>query len=98
MDSFVYFKILKNGFDKYPDITYRLSVTGESMLPTLKNGQRITIASKKDISIGDIILFCKFNDHFTLHRVVKILNIDNKIYYQTKGDGYNKIDNYFHYY
>lgn len=69
MDSFVYFKILKNGFDKYPDITYRLSVTGESMLPTLKNGQRITIASKKDISIGDIILFCKFNDHFTLHRV-----------------------------
>lgn len=80
---------LKDPFDIY--------VFGSSMEPCLKNGQKVTViplAKISDIFLGDIIVFYKFADHFTIHRVVGIERSSKEEIYQTKGDNNKDIDSY----
>lgn len=81
---------LKDPFDIY--------VFGSSMEPCLKNGQKVTVvplAKISEIILGDIIVFYKFADHFTIHRVVCIQRGSKGEIYQTKGDNNKDIDSYF---
>ncbi len=59
---------------------FELFLQGDSMWPTLKDGQRIQcIFLEKDPELGDIIFF-KENDEYIIHRVI---NLSPLI---TKGD------------
>lgn len=72
-----------------------LKLSGHSMYPTIKNGDLITIEACKfeDVGINDIIA-CYFSnsEHFVIHRVVGIENINSKRVLLTKGDNNNYID------
>ncbi|MBW2965880.1 S26 family signal peptidase [Candidatus Woesearchaeota archaeon] len=67
-------------------------VKGGSMLPTIKQDQKVKIIKTKDVKIGDIIVFkgnSKKNKNFRIiHRVVKING--NKVI--TKGDNRHNCD------
>ena len=76
---------LVSGIARY----YALTIGSSSMTGTINKGDVIIIDQKdRNISKGQIIAFKK-EDHILVHRVVKVQKINNKIYYQTKGD-YNK--------
>ncbi len=51
-----------------------------------KKGDLIIIKGKKDINIGDVIVFKVNMDYPIIHRVVEIKKINNKTIYETKGD------------
>ena len=70
-------------------------IQGDSMFPTLKHNQRVFIQwiETADIKKGDIVLYKKFK-HLTVHRVVNIENKNNILWFQTKGDNNQEIDNY----
>ncbi len=77
-----------------------LTVNGDSMYPVLKPGQKIKVIGKscfnRKIRKGDIIVFRKFNSHFTTHRIIEILYDENKreLGYRTKGDNNGYVDEY----
>ena len=77
-----------------------LIVTGNSMAPTFFNNDKI-IVKRRDpqtkVKIGDIIVFYKFEDHFTVHRVIKIIENEEGRCYKTKGDNKPMEDNYIVY-
>ncbi|MCI9639187.1 MAG: signal peptidase I [Emergencia sp.] len=77
---------------------YWLQVTGDSMWPTLKDGDLIwaTPYSKDEIlNIGDIIVYRKFSEHLTVHRIVDMVRLNSRhTYFKTKGDNNLSKDNY----
>lgn len=76
---------------------YSLIVSGDSMYPTIQDGQKISIHPKKTseaIEIGDIVVYHKFNTHLTVHRVIRIEKRD-QIIFKTKGDYNDHEDNYY---
>lgn len=84
----VIFTSLISGFFPY----YMLGIGSESMSPKLNKGDAVIIhkiKNKKDIEIGDIIVY-EDNGKRVIHRLV---DIKNKKYYYTKGDANNSIDN-----
>ncbi len=69
-------------------------VNSESMLPILDEGTTgigIKPGSEKDIYVGDIISF-EQDGKMLVHRVIKIDNDENGIYFITKGDNNNLDD------
>ncbi|MGB9725146.1 MAG: signal peptidase I [Fervidicoccaceae archaeon] len=68
-------------------------VRGNSMLPLLREGDIVFLhhATPQEIRIGDIIVYKSVNDGYIIHRVVKIVNTSNGIFYVTKGDN-NPVD------
>jgi len=76
---------------------FYLSVNGDSMSPTINSGDNIYVnLYKKDpLGIGDIVVYCKFQDHLTVHRIINIVKLSNKRFYcETKGDNNTEIDPY----
>lgn len=67
------------------------NVVSGSMKPNLEIGDVVITKEIEDINKGDIITF-KQQDSIITHRVVDIINEDEKIYYQTKGDNNNSND------
>lgn len=68
-----------------------------SMAPTLKKGQKITIAGGKfeQVKTGQIIVFCfKPLSHFIIHRVVSKTKVGGKTKLLTKGDAGIHIDSW----
>ncbi len=63
-------------------------VEGRSMEPTLQTGDLVMVikVSPEDIHVGDIIVYKKPNGTFIIHRVIKIKQINNQLYYVTQGD------------
>ncbi len=61
-----------------------------SMEPTIHVGDLVIIkgTSPREIKTGDIIVFrARFLDgSLTVHRVIQVVKIGNKIFYRTKGD------------
>lgn len=49
-----------------------VEVKGISMLPTLKNGEKVRIVAKEKYQKGEIVMFC-YKDRFLVHRIVKII-------------------------
>lgn len=76
---------------------YKITVSGNSMYPCLKDGDVVRVRSliNETIEIGDVIVYKKFKDHLTIHRVVEKCSIKGKRhYFKTKGDNNDTIDNY----
>ena len=81
------------GVFKYSPIT----IMSNSMKPNFSRGdvviyKKLDDSEIKDITIGSIIIF-ESSNRTTVHRVVAMENIDGTIYYKTKGDSNNSLDN-----
>ncbi|HII4398175.1 signal peptidase I (plasmid) [Clostridium perfringens] len=94
----------KNRLDVYKNILSKncrkltLTVSGNSMFPLLKNGDKVEIKTydKLDnIFINNIIVYKKFDTHLTIHRVKEIIKFgNNHKCYITKGDNNDENDDY----
>ena len=62
-------------------------ISGHSMAPLIKNGDRVYVIETKKYDLGDIILF-ENNNKLICHRIIKIKDD----YYFCKGDNWNNID------
>lgn len=73
--------------DKTPSIfgVKNFIVLSGSMSPTIETGDIVLVKENLDIKKKDIVAF-KVDGAIVTHRVVDIIEKDNKVYYQTKGD------------
>ncbi|NPA84390.1 MAG: signal peptidase I [Crenarchaeota archaeon] len=64
------------------------AVASGSMLPTLERGDLVVVrgAGPEDIKVGDIVVYQSCQGPLIIHRVIKIVKMDNEYYYVTKGD------------
>ena len=72
-------RILESG----KEIKY--TVSSSSMLPFINVNDKISIKKFSTYKIGDIVVFRRDKEKI-VHRIVKINQSDNKLYYITKGD------------
>ena len=73
-----------------------IAVVSNSMNPTFKKGDLVVYCKlknkeKKEIKKDDIIVF-NYSNNIYIHRVKKIINNNENIYYKTKGDHNNNYD------
>lgn len=84
---------------KFVKIPFDLIVNGTSMYPFLNNGEKVRvepIANYQDIHINDVIVYYKFPQHLTVHRVIDMeINANNILYIKTKGDNNKYADKYY---
>lgn len=76
---------------------FYLCVSGNSMVPIINNGDRILIQPYKDkvLKSGEIIVYRKFLDHLTVHRITNIVRLsESRFYCETKGDNNIEADSY----
>ena len=66
-------------------------IASNSMTPNLNIGDIVFIKENEIIHNGDIITY-KLNNSTVTHRVIEIINSDNKKMYKTKGDANNMTD------
>ena len=73
-----------------------ITVAGNSMLPTYKNGDKVKILPfNRKIVVGDIVLYAHLKNSLTLHRIYKIdYDETDCCLYLTKGDNNPDIDPY----
>lgn len=79
------------------DNARKVVVNGNSMYPHFHNGEIVTAGPVEpdDIKVGDIIVYRKFEDHITIHRVVDVHRLgDKRICFETKGDNNPSKDEY----
>lgn len=87
----------KGQLDKLPINLY--VILTQSMHPTIKAGDMVVDYRNSDglYDVGDIITFVStdtFSNGVTItHRIVEIIDSDNKTMYRTKGDNNNTADN-----
>lgn len=89
MNDELYFTLLKDEIAAKGHI--RLTVTGDSMLPTIKGGTQITVVKTEKYNINDIIVYCSVfrnKTHLIAHRVIFI----RQTYILAKGDNNNFVD------
>lgn len=89
MNNYDYISLLKDQINQSKEV--ELIVHGESMLPTLLDGQKIRIKLAEKLNIGDIIAYYLSHEEkirIIVHRVIFI----RKSYVLTKGDNNNFID------
>lgn len=67
----------------------RIFFSGDSMLPTLTTGDRVTVepAGFSDIKIGDIVVFDK--ERFICHRLLGKYKARGRYYFLERGDNSN---------
>ena len=78
-------------------ICFKLKVCGNSMYPTLADGDTVMILTVRpeNIKPGDIIVYKHFETHLTIHRVMDIIILNSEQYlFVTKGDYSSYNDNY----
>ena len=76
---------------------FYLCVSGNSMLPMINDGDRILVEPYMDKALrpGSIIVYRKFSDHLTVHRIINIVKLsESRFYCETKGDNNIKADFY----
>lgn len=73
---------------------YPLAIASNSMVPTFSKGDVVFLQRNKNqqYKVGDIIQFPTKDNTTYIHRVVKILKKDHRVYYVTQGDNNNSID------
>lgn len=84
-DKDMIFRFLKE--NRNENLCFSTNVKGNSMFPTIKNGETVCIHTCciPDIAIGDVISFY-LRDRFIIHRVVKIRKGGAEKVFITKGD------------
>ncbi|MFC2086177.1 signal peptidase I [Bacteroidota bacterium] len=73
--------------------TLKITVTGISMSPFLKEGDLIYIKkfNPERYQIGDVVVFKK-DDKYIVHRLISFKTTNSRKYAQTKGDSVLKFD------
>lgn len=73
-----------------------ITVIGNSMFPTYKNGDKIRVYPiNRQISVGDVVLYTHLKESLTLHRIYEIkYNELGCLTYLTKGDNNLDVDPY----
>lgn len=96
-----YFDAISTILQKSSKSKVKLTVTGQSMYPTLLDGQIIEVecfnGDPKQINIGDIIVYkayktTKHKKHYIIHRVSFVFSIFKHYFFITKGDNNSKKD------
>lgn len=85
-------KSIKNP-NKTPDLQGKKAfiIVSGSMIPTINIGDVVIIQDTDKIQVNDIIAFRK-ESIVIVHRVIKEMNVNGKVMYQTKGDNNNIAD------
>ena len=66
---------------------FKVKIVGNSMYPTLKDGEIVSIKPlKSKYDVGDIVCFFRDKLYLVVHRIVKVIKSSNKIIYITQGD------------
>jgi len=82
-----------SGYFRYHTIV----IASGSMVPNINKGDVVVIEKIEDnydlLELNQVIAY-KYNNIIVVHRLVKMVKIDNEYYYYTKGDANNAIDNY----
>lgn len=94
-----YVELIADAYKKTNRSTIKIKVSGNSMYPTIVDGQIIDVIPIReninDIKKNDIIVFQKFKDHFTVHRVFFCLFFSKNFrFFLTKGDNNKLLDLY----
>ena len=85
--------LLNSGF-----IKYQMFVIGSNSMNTYIYRGDVIIARRtnskevKNIKKGDILVF-RWDNKIISHRVYKVINRDGKVYFKTKGDNNDQVDN-----
>src|SRR3990167_10353440 len=87
---FVVFTLITSKTDKFLGIQSFVVLSG-SMQPTIPVGSIIYTQKESWYPEGSVISF-KSGDATVTHRVVKVINRANTLYYQTKGDANSTVD------
>ncbi|MBS4171683.1 signal peptidase I [Bacillus sp. FJAT-49736] len=68
-----------------------MNVLSGSMEPSLKPGDVIVVKpiDPGKVKVNDVISYKNSRNHFVTHRVIEIVNKDEKRFFQTKGDANN---------
>ncbi|MDD6879318.1 MAG: signal peptidase I [bacterium] len=79
---------------------YALAIASGSMHPVFDRGSVVITEQLNDkydnynkLKEGEIIAF-KAEKNIVVHRLIRIVNVGNEVYYYTKGDANNEEDNY----
>ena len=67
--------LIKEAFEQ--GLSFLMPVKGQSMLPYLYTGDKVSLIDDKNIKINDMIFYLRDDGHYVLHRV-----------YDVKEDGY----------
>ena len=79
-----------SGYFKY----YAVAVASGSMEPVISKGDIVIVNQKfENLSNKDIIAY-KYEGRIIVHRIYKIVNVDNDYYVYTKGDANSSFDRY----
>ena len=71
---------------------YAIAIAGNSMTPNLRKGDIVIVDQKyRDLEVGDVIAF-RQNKVIIVHRIIKIVEIDDEYFYYTQGDANNHMD------
>ena len=71
-----------------------IAILSNSMAPSIKRGDVIIFKKtkkKKDLKKNAILIY-HMNDQMIVHRIVNIIDDDDTVFYQTKGDANKKKD------
>ena len=63
-------------------------IVSGSMIPEIQIGDLVIINDTTDVTLNDIIAFRK-DSTVIVHRIVKEMQVNGKLFYQTKGDNNN---------
>ncbi len=84
---------LTSGYFHY----YAIAIASGSMHPQIKKGDVVIIEKVSDnydtLKVGEVLAF-KYNDVIVVHRIINIVNENNKYYFYSKGDANNNADNF----
>lgn len=97
--SIIYYIVTTRIFKKYnvnyiPLFSFH-TIISKSMEPKLNVYDLVVdvrVSDNTKLKEGDIITFVKGNSNTITHRIVKVYETDNGIYYKTKGDNNNNDD------
>ena len=75
---------------------HAIVIASGSMTPNIMKGDVVVIEKipdKKDIELGTVIAY-RYENIIVVHRLVQKINVNGEIYFYTKGDANNAVDNY----
>ena len=88
----VFLVYITSGYFHY----HAIVIASGSMTPNIQKGDVVIIEkvdNKKTIKEGQVLAY-KYGNIIIVHRIVKKVQIDQDVYYYTKGDANNDVDNY----
>lgn len=91
-NAFLIFQSVRNP-SKTPSIAGKKAfvIISGSMIPEIQIGDVVIINDTNDVKINDVIAFRR-DSTVIVHRIIKQMDVNGKVMYQTKGDNNNVAD------